>query len=211
METKNEKKLIDITYDGYLIEKKLGKVIEFAFSTMIDSEIKPQYRIGNQRCDFAILRTKSHDLAVIYEFDGPQHYQSSYTFELDREKDKLAHERGVPVIRIPYFVQLCKEMLEYYFPGRNLTSEVKYPHGFISKKAPLPTTFTDRGLAYYCWQLQKMPRSISNQIWKSMIDRGVDPTKLAYLPMFIFKDMCEEIHGDRDKVKEDGDVVCMLS
>ncbi len=185
---------MNIHYEGYLIEKKLGLVLD-QVSQGLGVVIKRQYRVGNQRCDFALLDSEEK-LLLVYEFDGPSHYQSSNTFDLDRRKDELVKELGGVMIRVPYFVQLKDEVLEYFFPALNLTSTVEYKHGFISKKAPLPSSFTDQGLHFFCYQLEKMPRPVARAILKSLEDKGFDYKNMVYLPKFIFVEEANKVHGE---------------
>ena len=198
---------MDITYEGYLIEKKLGEVLDIAATQLKGLVLKRQFRIGNQRCDFAFVDKDTEKLRIVYEFDGPSHYQSSHTFELDRKKDDAVIEAGGVMIRIPYFVQLSGEALNYYLPGLALVSNVEFPHGFISKKAPLPTSFTDKGLHLFCYQLARMPRVVAEQIWSTLISRGIDENNLVFLPNFVFERIAKEEHGDKYDYSEIPDVV----
>lgn len=190
---------VDVTYEGYLIEKKLREVLKKAFPESTGIVVKSQYRIGNQRCDFAL--TRDDRLLAVYEFDGPAHYQSSHTFGLDRKKDQLVRDAGAFMVRIPYFVQLKNDTLNHYLKVPGLTSTTEFPHGFISKKAPLPTSFTDEGLFYFCSQLETcLPRSVAWEVWNTMIDRGVDKSELVFWPKFAFIDNAVKTLG-----KEVGD------
>lgn len=184
-----------VHYDGYLIEKKLGEVLSEIIN-LDKYEIRKQYRVNKQRCDFMLVDTETNKPMIAYEFDGPQHYQSSHAFSLDREKDSAVRELGAILIRVPYFVQLREDTLDYFFPNIDLTSTVEYPHGFIDRKAPLPTTFTDEGLHFFCHQLSTMPESVGLQIWNSMVEKGVDASSLKFWPKFAFVLEANKVHNN---------------
>lgn len=81
---------------------------------------------------------------MVVEFDGYFHFSSSKTIIRDKEKDKIFNELNYKIIRIPYFVQLDKFGVNYYF---KLNCEFNnYKHGFIDKKAFLPSDFCSLGL-----------------------------------------------------------------
>ena len=67
------------------------------------------------RFDFALF-DKNHNVFKLIEFDGEQHYENNiknsgwnnyqkyeYTLQNDLQKNKLAKELGIPLIRIPYW------------------------------------------------------------------------------------------------------------
>lgn len=80
-----------------------------------DNNIKYIYQykftdLPNRYYDFAILDEKNNIIQLV-EFDGEQHYKEvpSWTLSLqevqqrDREKDKFAQSKNIPIIRIPYW------------------------------------------------------------------------------------------------------------
>ena len=78
---------------------------------------KKEYCFPNSklRYDFAIFN-KNNEIIYLIEFDGEQHYEKNiknsgwntyekyqYTLEHDLEKNKIAKENNIPLIRIPYW------------------------------------------------------------------------------------------------------------
>lgn len=65
----------------------------------------------NRRYDFAIYDKNNSNIIIrLIEFDGEQHCKNSrsnwHTDDLvkrDKEKNKYALKRGIPLIRIPYY------------------------------------------------------------------------------------------------------------
>ena len=42
---------------------------------------------------------------VVVEYDGDEHYRNTIKIKADEEKDTIAHDEGIRVVRIPYWVQ----------------------------------------------------------------------------------------------------------
>jgi hypothetical protein len=63
---------------------------------------------GNLRFDFAILNENNEVIRLI-EFDGIQHtntnnyFNDFALFERDERKNQYAKEKGIPLVRIPYY------------------------------------------------------------------------------------------------------------
>lgn len=113
----------------------------------------------------------SSDLKLIVEFDGPIHYTSARICLLDIEKDKLFKNLGYTVIRIPYFVQLTKEVFMYLFSNYkkyffNNMKFINFPQGFISKNIVLPADYCVLGLERFCRDRLSLP----SEVWSSIID-----------------------------------------
>jgi len=88
-------------------------------------------------------------------FDVPSHYTSNKIVLIDAYKDKLAEEKGIIVIRIPYFIQLEKDVIHMLFDRDckgefNIVNDFNsYPHGFIADNVYLPGTFSSLGIEKY--------------------------------------------------------------
>ncbi len=173
-----------INYDEYLLEEKLGIVLK-KLAKSHGFVLVPQWKIGAQRCDFALFKSTTDTKPfVVYEFDGYHHYISSSAQKRDIKKNIALKEAGIKVKRIPYFVQLRNDVLKSLIPWADIKSSVMFEHGFISTRALLPTDFNSYGLYLFCEQLQLMPRTVAKQIWTSMLSRGIEEKELIYLPRF---------------------------
>ena len=93
---------------------------EYKIIQILDNNNIPyvkEYSFPNSclRYDFAILN-KNHEVQLLIEFDGEQHYLKNvkssgwntidkyiYTEEKDTEKNNLAKQYNIPLIRIPYW------------------------------------------------------------------------------------------------------------
>jgi hypothetical protein len=43
---------------------------------------------------------------VLVEYDGDDHYRDSLKIKADRERDRLAQQNQMRVVRVPYWIQL---------------------------------------------------------------------------------------------------------
>ena len=93
---------------NYLTEDKLGNYLKIIYPNEefihnkkipdIESRIRPDYRCDN--------------LKLIVEFDGYKHYTQYDKIITEHLKNKLYKKLGYGVIRIPYFVQLSKDIIK---------------------------------------------------------------------------------------------------
>lgn len=174
-----------INYTDYLTELKLGDVLR-ELAKKCKFTVEAQWKVGNQRCDYALFRKKENIPFVVYEFEGFRHYNSFVTQQRDLKKQQRLEDLGIRLIKIPYFVQLRQDMLLSLFPfAAHLKSDVAFPHGFISRLALTPIDYNDYGLRLWCEQLQKLPRKVAMQIWLSATS-NVDKSELVYWPKFVF-------------------------
>ena len=89
-------KIIFPNVTDWIHDKPLGRLDDGSFCRK-----RPDYR--------------SEKLKLIIEFDGIQHYQSVKQIIKDYENTNLYENLGYKVVRIPYFIQLTNEAVEYLF------------------------------------------------------------------------------------------------
>lgn len=58
---------------------------------------------------------RSETLKMIVEFDGLQHFQNPTKIRMDDVKTELYQKLGFKVIRIPYFIQLTRDVVKILF------------------------------------------------------------------------------------------------
>lgn len=129
----------------YLSEKGLGEYIKRRFSSFNIISNKSFFKDNGYtfRSDFIIK-----DLNLIFEFDGYYHYNDNKTILSDIDRDEITKMFGFNTIRIPYFVQLTEQTIEYYFKNfgdRSTVNKIIYPHGFIDDNVILPGRYTTLG------------------------------------------------------------------
>ena len=150
-------------YDGYLTESKLGEVLKILFPNVVftHDKIVPNSGIKN-RPDY-----RSDKLMLIVEFDGYRHFTSPKLIFADRLKDETYGDMGYIVMRIPYFVQLDKEMIYLLF-GVTDSLVSSYEHGFIDSKAMLPAEFSELGTDRFIEEYKSLPYKVCMDILTSL-------------------------------------------
>jgi very-short-patch-repair endonuclease len=159
----------------YLTEENLIEFVkEFISDDLILNKNFLSYKF---RPDILINNSK-----IIIEFDGYTHYTQPYSILKDIEKDNIVDICGYNIIRIPYFVQLDKIVINYLFPQITIYKESEYKHGFIDKKAILPSCFCELGIQKFIKDLETFS-FIKEDIIYSLIKKVAElKNKLLVLP-----------------------------
>lgn len=153
---------------NYLTENLLNKFLIDRFDgEIIIRNKKVSESNVRLRPDFQLPRLK-----LIIEFNGYQHYTLSKTIINDDIKTKCYTRLGYTIINIPYFVQLDNRIVKFLFDSYNTkTNEFnKYPHGFIDKKAALPSDFCELGQKRFLHDLNNFS-IIRKEIVNSLKDK----------------------------------------
>ena len=113
---------------------------------------------------------RSERKKLIVEFDGWKHYTDPATIISDSEKDKATSALGYSTIRIPYFVQLSRDVVEFLFKdyATDLSEWNSFPHGFHSRGVIFPASFCELGISRFLNDLQKFS-IVRNDIVNSLI------------------------------------------
>ncbi len=127
----------------------------------LGKNINPDFR-------FESVVLKGKKTSLIIEFDGAQHYTKAFEVLKDRQKDQLYRDMGYEVIRFPYFIQLTSDVVGHYF-GSKFSYDNSYAHGFIDKKATLPSDFCELGIERFMNEISAYHR-ISPSITKSIVN-----------------------------------------
>ena len=136
----------------YLNESKLGDLLEVLFPNeeFIHDKAVPNSKNKRKRPDY-----RCDNLKLIIEYDGFGHYTVSKNIISDIDKDLDYTSMGYKVIRIPYFIQLTKEVIYNLFNIKLDKDLYSYPHGFIDKKAVLPADFCELGIKKFREDLER--------------------------------------------------------
>jgi len=170
----------------YLTEKKLGEILKNLLPdrNFIHDKSVPGSKNKRRRPDY-----RNDDLQLIIEFDGDSHYCKAGRIINDAIKDADYNTLGYKVIRIPYFIQMNTNLLQFIFgEGTKLTYAQEYDHGFIDKRAVLPADYCELGIEMFENDLQKFSqckdeiiRSINLKISELGNINLVLPKSLQYL------------------------------
>ena len=95
--------------------------------------------------------------------------------EREIQKDNFYKELEYTVVRIPYFVQLTRGVVELLFSSHykldlSEYKDQKYPHGFIDSRVISPIDFCILGLKRYKEELKRF-EVISGEINRSVINK----------------------------------------
>jgi hypothetical protein len=156
---------VQIIIEGYLTETKLATALrELVGNLWVGGQVQLP---GSRRTwDMAFRQNGS---LVLAEYDGDDHYRDSLKIKSDRERDRLAQESGIRVVRVPYWVQLDSVTVQYYF---GISAEIRqnFPHGFITTKL-FPASFCELGVERFKHDLQALPPQVRSAVIRSLRER----------------------------------------
>ena len=108
---------IKVAIDCFIPEKKYGKILIRKKLRQLGYEYKSNKAPLRMEPDYFIEK-----LGLIFEFDGPIHYQNTFKYLSDgRKYSKLnsielnGKPKNLRVIRIPYYYSLTKDVAKYIF------------------------------------------------------------------------------------------------
>jgi hypothetical protein len=119
----------------YLTEESLGCFLhERVDPDIIAGKIVP----GVERPFRPDYRSERHRLIV--EYDGDMHYRSAKKILADKERDRVFGAARYRVVRIPYFVQLTREVVADLFGTAAIDHSdfLRFPHGFVAETVVMP-------------------------------------------------------------------------
>jgi hypothetical protein len=159
---------VAIVIDSYLTEAKLSAaLVQIVGNAWIGGQVKlPRSR---RRFDMAF---RSNDTTVLVEYDGDDHYRDTLKIKSDCEKDFLASENGMRLVRVPYWVQLDTITARHWF-GLEAEIEQSFPHGFITTKL-FPASFCELGIARFKKELESLPASVRDAVIASLRERTAE-------------------------------------
>ena len=202
-----------VKYEGYLTQQKLSVLLREALKDKYTAFMEEQKVDGKPRCRWDMYMTFPDGREIAVEFDGDQHYRDTLVMKLDLEKEDLADESGIEVVRIPYWVQLTDETAKHYFGDLfdDIHIEQDYPHGFIKSKI-FPASYCALGVERFMAELHDLPYDIFVEILMNLFDRAFDE---AYAPEFIIPGVMADLFNigfEEDDLKfENMDGVCFVS
>lgn len=206
-----------------LTEELLGKFLNVAYPNqqwehdkkfaLPESSESKKFRFRPDYC--------CHNLKLCVEFDGPDHYTKVDIIKADLKKDNLLKEIGYAIIRVPYFVQLTKESIQFLFK-LNINFNNHFQHGFINKKIALPANFCEQGI----WKFKNFildlkithKTEILSQIIKSLKSRNENPIDIVPSTLFLHLGMLEKnydsvtnVHRIKSNLKNNWNCVLLES
>jgi hypothetical protein len=156
---------MNIVVESYLTEQRL----KVALQQLLGDEWAGGHVAlpgSRRRFDMAF---RSQGMTVLVEYDGDEHYRHSMKIKADCEKDRLALENEMRLIRIPYWVQLDSIMAKHWF-GLEADIEQSFPHGFITTKL-FPASFCELGVTRFRRELDSLPPQVRDAVVASLRER----------------------------------------
>ncbi|MDC0531400.1 DUF559 domain-containing protein [Alphaproteobacteria bacterium] len=141
------------------------------------SQKRYQYDPENKR-RFYQTDCASEKMKIIWEYEGPAHYENVWKLKRDDEREKYFTENGYKFIRWPYYLQLTKDVAKYFF-GKAF-SEDKYfkaikevykvdkPEFILSpgfhQSKNTPANYVANGVRRFMKELDELPSSAKAQL-----------------------------------------------
>ena len=152
-------------YEEYLTEKKLGFVLSTLYQKEFihDKKVPDSYILN--RPDY-----RNEKLKLIVEFDGIRHFTNPTTIVRDIKKDTIYKEMGYKVVRIPYFIQLNKIMINHYF-NLKVDYDISFKQGFINNDIILPAEYCGLGVNRFKEIMKNIPSIIYKEILLSLYNK----------------------------------------
>lgn len=151
-----------IVVESYLTERKLKAVLQKIYG---NQWIGGQISLPGSRRKFD-MAFRVRGIVILVEYDGDEHYRNSIKIKADKEKDVLAEENGMHLVRIPYWIQLDSVMVRHWF-GIEVDIDQSFPHGFITTKL-FPASFCELGIARFRQELASLPAEVRNAVIDSL-------------------------------------------
>jgi very-short-patch-repair endonuclease len=159
---------MSIIIESHLTEEKLAAALrEMVGSAWVGTQVSLPG--SKRRFDMAYERD---GMKVLVEFDGDAHYRDTLKIKIDVEKDALAAQHGLRVVRVPYWVQLERVTAHYWF-DLEVDIQQSFAHGFIVSKL-FPASYCELGVARFKRELYALPESVRHAVVRSMRERGSD-------------------------------------
>jgi hypothetical protein len=156
---------VKIAIDSYLTERKLKIALQELFA---DDWIGGQVSLPGSRRKFDMAFREGSTI-VLVEYDGDEHYRNSLKVKADKEKDALAANYEIRVVRVPYWTQLDRLMVKHWF-GLDAEVDQTFPHGFITTKL-FPASFCELGIQRFIQELAALPVKVRESVIASLKDR----------------------------------------
>ena len=201
-----------VKYEGYLTQQKLSAILREALKDKYTSFMEEQKVAGKPRCRWDMYMTFPDGRDIAVEFDGDQHYRDTLVMKLDLEKEDLADEAGIEVVRLPYWVQLTDDTAKHYFGDLfdGIHIEQDYPHGFIKSKI-FPASYCAMGVERFLDELFNLPQGAYDIVLDNMIDQAIGG---KYNPHTVFPgsmvDFLNDVFKDTELDFENDKGTCFL-
>lgn len=120
----------------------------------------------------------SENMKMIWEYDGPDHYEDVWKIKRDNERKEFFEAEGYRFLRWPYYLQLTADVARHFF-GRSYSKQkycqaLRVVYGVNNENLVLspglheykrtPANFVKRGVDRFFNELKTLPDSVSAQL-----------------------------------------------
>jgi hypothetical protein len=173
---------MSILVTGYLTEQKLAFALQEILGCRWGGS---QLRIQESRRRWDMWFTEDAGRVVV-EYDGDEHYRNTLKIKIDNEKDAIANEHKLRVVRIPYWLQLDTLTLKSCI-GLDAEIEQDFPHGFVTTKV-FPASFCEMGIDRFLRELDTLPVAVRNAVIQTLRDRS-EEHGIEYVVPAVMRDL----------------------
>ena len=168
----------EIIPKGEMTEKNLFKTAKIFWPKgEWETQVRYYYDPSNRR-KFYLVDCCSKLKKIVFEYEGPQHYENVWKLKRDEEREAYFNGIGYKFFRWPYYCQLTRDVAKYYFT--NDYSEEKYLKAIeevygvkeerhilspgLHQSKNTPANFVARGVRRYFDELDSFPPSVKAQV-----------------------------------------------
>ena len=124
----------------------------------------------------------SETMKMIWEYEGPDHYENVWKLKRDTERQSYFEAAGYRFLRWPYYLQLTRDVARHYFGDaysdkKNLEA-IATVYGVADQNSVLspglhtskntPANFVPRGVRRFFQELNSLPDSVAAQVAESL-------------------------------------------
>ena len=146
-----------------------------------ESQKRFYYDQENKRKFYAV-DVYSQDKKIVWEYEGPNHYNDVWKVKRDNERKEYFEREGFSFRRWPYYCQLTKDIAKHFFnndftEGKYLNAlkaiykcskeqQILAPGFHITKNTP--ANYVDSGSKKFLIELEHFPKSLKIQVIHSL-------------------------------------------
>ena len=124
----------------------------------------------------------SDTMKIIWEYEGPDHYEDVWKLKRDSERQSFFEDAGYQFLRWPYYLQLTKDVAVHFFG--DAYSEKKYQEAIetvygvtdynfvlapgLHTSKNTPANYVPRGVRRFFEELGSLPTSVTAQVAESL-------------------------------------------
>ena len=124
----------------------------------------------------------SETMKMVWEYEGPDHYENVWKLKRDTERQSYFEAAGYRFLRWPYYLQLTRDVARHYFgdaySDKKYLEAIATVYGVADQNSVLspglhtskntPANFVPRGVRRFFQELSSLPDSVAAQVAESL-------------------------------------------